>query len=79
VVVSRSRLTDAERGAITAALLEVVDEPGARAALDMALVERFVPVDAGMYDDIRGKLTRVRDHGLLPPSWDLGWQRIAAL
>jgi len=79
VVVSRSRMTDAERETITAALLEVADDPGARAVLDMALVERFVPVDAAIYDDIRGKLATVRDTGLLPPSWDLGWQRIAAL
>jgi len=78
VVVSRSRLTDAEREAITAALLEVADDPGARAALDRALVERFVPVNAGTYDDIRGMLARVRDHGLLPPAWDRDWQRVAA-
>jgi ABC-type phosphate/phosphonate transport system substrate-binding protein len=78
VVISRSRLTDAERRTIIAALLAVGDDPGARAPLNQALVERFVAVDAGGYDDIRTMLGRVRRTGLLPGSWDVDWRGIAA-
>jgi phosphonate transport system substrate-binding protein len=75
VVVSRSRLSAAEREAIAAALLRVGDEPDARQVLDAALVERFLPVSARRYDDIRGMYARVREAGLLGPSWDARWQR----
>jgi phosphonate transport system substrate-binding protein len=76
VVVSRSRLTDAEGRAITEALVAVGDDSTARGALDAALVERFVPVDAGSYDDIRGMVHRVRRAGLLDASWDARWRHI---
>jgi phosphonate transport system substrate-binding protein len=78
VVVSRSRVTDAERATITAALLAVAADPTALEVLDRAFVERFVAVDSGSYDDIRGKLARVRDARLLPAWWDVEWQAIAA-
>jgi len=77
VVVSRTRLTDAERDAITAALVAVADEPAARPVLDAALVERFVAVSPVSYDDIRHMYTTVRSAGLLDPSWDAQWQRLA--
>jgi phosphonate transport system substrate-binding protein len=77
VVVSRSRLTDAERHAITGALMGVADDPMARDYLDAALVERFVPVDAGSYDDIRRMFRRVRRAGLLDASWNARWKAIA--
>lgn len=77
VVVSRSRLTDAERRAITDALLGVADDQAARDALDRALVERFVAVNEASYDDIRGMLGRVRRAGLLEPGWDRRWKAIA--
>jgi phosphonate transport system substrate-binding protein len=77
VVVSRSRLTDAERGAITAALLAVSDDPAARPVLDAALVERFVPMNGRSYDDIRAMYGKVRGAGLLDPSWDTQWDAIA--
>jgi phosphonate transport system substrate-binding protein len=77
VVASRSRLSDAERRAISAALIELADDPAARGLLDRALVGRFVPVDSRQYDDVRGMLERVRDAGLLPPRWDVEWRRLA--
>ncbi len=77
VVASRSRLTDAEREALTAALLEVADDPAARNVLDQALVERFVAVDAESFDDIRRMFGRVRRAGLLDRSWDARWQAIS--
>jgi phosphonate transport system substrate-binding protein len=77
VVVSRSRLTDAERDAIRDALVAVADDPVARRVLDAALVERFVPVTDGSYDDIRMMLATVRNARLLSPSWDARWHFIA--
>jgi len=77
VVVSRSRLTDAERHAVTEALIGVADDPTARDLLDAALVERFVPVTARSYDDIRLMFRRVRRAGLLDASWNARWRAIA--
>ena len=77
VVVSCSRLADAERDAITQALLSIADDPAARSVLDAALVERFVPMTAGSYDDIRAMFARVRSAGLLHPAWDSRWQLVA--
>ncbi len=77
VVVSRSRLTDAERDALSAALIAAADEPAARPVLDAALVERFVPMNAGSYADIRAMYAKVRRAGLLNPSWDAAWQALA--
>jgi phosphonate transport system substrate-binding protein len=78
VVVSRSRLTEVERAAITQALLHVADEPMARPVLDAALVERFVPMAAGGYADIRAMYARVRQAGLLDAAWEARWLEIAA-
>jgi phosphonate transport system substrate-binding protein len=78
VVASRVRLTDAERHAISVALIGVAGDPAARALLDRALIDRFVPVDSRRYDDVRGMLGRVREGGLLPIEWDVEWRRIAS-
>ena len=77
VVVSRSRLTHAERDAITDGLVHVADDVTARPFLDAALVERFVQVDADSYEDIRKMYTTVRNADLLDPAWDARWQAIA--
>jgi phosphonate transport system substrate-binding protein len=77
VVASRARLTDAERDAVTAALLEVADDPAARPLLDAALVERFVPAAAGSYGDVRAMFARAQHAGLLDASWYSRWQAIA--
>ena len=77
VVASRTRLTDAERGAITEALVGVGADPMARRALDAALIERFARVDAAGYDDIRDMFRRVRRAGLLDAAWDARWRAIA--
>jgi hypothetical protein len=42
--------------------------------LDVALVSRFVPMNATAYDDIRAMYTRVRRNGLFDASWDVRWQ-----
>lgn len=76
VVVSRARLSAEERQAITHALTAVAGEPGAQAVLADALVQRFVPVSAANYDDIRAMYARVRRHGLLDSGWDARWQAI---
>ena len=41
------------RERILGVLVEIGRDPSCRARLDAGLVERFVPVDAGSYDDIR--------------------------
>lgn len=77
VVVSRSRLTDAERHTITEALVDMADDPMARDLLDAALVERFVPINASSYDDIRRMFRRVLRAGLLDASWNARWKAVA--
>ena len=77
VVVSRSRLTYAERGGITRALLDVADDANARPLLDAALVDRFIPVSDGSYADIRRMFDRVEAAGLLDAAWHAGWRALA--
>ena len=79
VVVSGSRLSDAERRVITSALIGIADDETARRVLDAALVERFVAVNAGSYADIRSMYRRVRRAGLLEGSWDARWQAVAGM
>lgn len=79
VVVSRSRLTDAERQAIREALIEVAADPTARGPLDGALVQRFVAIEGQAYDDIRRMFNRVRQAGLLDASWFARWEAIASV
>jgi phosphonate transport system substrate-binding protein len=76
VVVSRARLSADERQTVARALVGVADEPAARAVMADALVERFVPVSAASYDDIRAMYGRVRGAGLLDAEWDRRWQAI---
>jgi phosphonate transport system substrate-binding protein len=76
VVVSRSRLSDSERAAITEALVHAAEAPEARRLLDAALVDRFVPADDSAYGDIRRMYGRVRDRGLLGSAWDARWETI---
>jgi phosphonate transport system substrate-binding protein len=52
VAVSK-RVPEDVREAIREALVTMADDPAVRERLSHALVERFVPVDAGSYDDIR--------------------------
>jgi phosphonate transport system substrate-binding protein len=52
VAVSR-RVPKDVREAIRDALVTMAEDPEVRERLSVALVERFVPVDAGSYDDIR--------------------------
>jgi len=76
VVVSRARLTDAERAAIRGALLGLADVPEARPFLEHALVERFVPLEDGSYADIRAMFERVSGAGLLDHAWAARWRAI---
>jgi len=55
VAVSR-RVPDDLRAAIGDVLVTLADDPAVRAQLAAGLVERFVPVDAGSYGDIRTML-----------------------
>jgi phosphonate transport system substrate-binding protein len=52
VAVSR-RVPEDLRKAIRGVLVTIAEDPAVRERLSLALVERFVPVDAGSYDDIR--------------------------
>ncbi len=52
VAVSR-RVPEDLREAIREALVTMAEDPSVHERLGVALVERFVPVDAGSYDDIR--------------------------
>jgi len=76
VVVSRSRLTAAERAAVADALLEVSDDPEARGFLDQALVDGFVTAGDASYADIRAMLLRVRAAGLVDERWEGRWTTV---
>ena len=64
VAVSR-RLSDDLRAAIRQALITLADDESARRRLAEALVDRFVPVDAHAYDDIRTMVDFCDSVGLL--------------
>lgn len=55
-VVAAGRLPASLRAELRAALVAVIDEPGAREALAAGFVERLAPVTDADYDDIRGML-----------------------
>lgn len=55
-VVASTRLPADLRADIRRILLAMADDPRARAVLDFAFVERFVPARDADYDDIRGML-----------------------
>ncbi len=52
-VVASTRLPEALRGQIRAALLALADDPAARAPLEAGFVARFVPIADATYADIR--------------------------
>ncbi|MGH2429353.1 MAG: PhnD/SsuA/transferrin family substrate-binding protein [Candidatus Limnocylindria bacterium] len=78
VVASASRLTEGERRSIVAALVSVADDPRARAVLEAAFVERFVPMDGDGYHDIRRMLREVQEAGLLRREWHARWAALTA-
>ncbi|MGH2653118.1 MAG: PhnD/SsuA/transferrin family substrate-binding protein [Actinomycetota bacterium] len=53
------------REAIREVLVTMAEDPGVRERLGAALVERFVPVDAGSYDDIRMMVDACETAGFL--------------
>jgi len=64
VAVSR-RVPDDLRGAIREVLVALAEDTAVRERLSVALVERFVPVDAGSYDDIRKMVDACETAGFL--------------
>jgi phosphonate transport system substrate-binding protein len=64
VAVSR-RVPEDTREAIRDVLVTMADDPAVRERLGRALVERFVPVDARTYDDIRRMLDACEAAGFL--------------
>jgi phosphonate transport system substrate-binding protein len=64
VAVSR-RVPEDVREAIREVLVSMAEDPAVRERLSVALVERFVPVDAGSYDDIRMMVDACEAAGLL--------------
>ena len=75
VVASTQRLTDGERQAAAAALVDLEDDPLARPLLDAAGIDRFAPAVDAEYADIRRMFGRVERAGLLPSWW---WSRWSA-
>ena len=78
VVASTTRLTVAERTAVTETLLTIHEDPMARRVLGACGIRRFIAIEASAYDDIRRMLARVDDAGLLPDWWWPRWERITA-
>jgi phosphonate transport system substrate-binding protein len=64
VAVSR-RLSSELREAIRRALVTMTDDESVRLQLGLAMVDRFVTIDAGAYDDIRGMLDLCEAAGFL--------------
>jgi phosphonate transport system substrate-binding protein len=64
VAVSK-RVPEDLREAIRDVLVTMADDPGVRRRLAQGLVERFVPVDAGSYDDIRKMVDACEAAGFL--------------
>jgi phosphonate transport system substrate-binding protein len=62
-VVAASRLPDRLKDEVQQLLVELGDDPAARAALDHGLVERFAVVDDAAYDDIRAMLATIQAAG----------------
>jgi phosphonate transport system substrate-binding protein len=62
-VVAASRLPDRLKDQVQRLLVELGDDPTARAALDHGFVERFAVVDDAAYDDIRAMLSVIEAAG----------------
>ena len=73
VVVSSSRLSQAERRSIVTELVGLGEDPRARPLMDAAFVERFVAMDGSGYDDIRRMLGRVQRAGFIGRQWRAQW------
>jgi len=62
-VAAARRLPEALKADLRAALLAMGDDPAGRAALDFAMVDRFVAVDDADYDPIRSMVRRFEEAG----------------
>jgi phosphonate transport system substrate-binding protein len=62
-VVAASRLPGRLKDQVRELLVALDDDPTARPALDHGLIDRFTPVDAAAYDDIRAMLATIQDAG----------------
>jgi phosphonate transport system substrate-binding protein len=62
-VVAASRLPDRIKEQVGELLVGLGEDPTARPVLAGGLIERFVPVDDGAYDDIRAMLATIRAAG----------------
>jgi phosphonate transport system substrate-binding protein len=73
-VVAARRLPVPLRKALTQAILEAGDDPRARAGLDRGLVDGFVSIGDGAYDDIRAMKAAAQRAGLEGFGRERGWQ-----
>jgi phosphonate transport system substrate-binding protein len=64
-VVAANRLPYGLKADVRAVLLDMADDPAARATLARGFVERFVPVGDEDYDDVRGMLLAAEDAGFM--------------
>jgi ABC-type phosphate/phosphonate transport system substrate-binding protein len=64
-VVAASRLPDALKADIREVLLDMGDDPVARAGLAPGLIERLVTVTDEDYHDVRAMLTAAEDTGFM--------------
>jgi phosphonate transport system substrate-binding protein len=62
-VVAASRLPDRLKDQVRELLVDLGDDPSARAALDHGFIRRFAPVDDAAYDDIRGMQATIEAAG----------------
>jgi phosphonate transport system substrate-binding protein len=62
-VVAASRLPGRLKDQVRELLVGLEHDPTARPALDHGLIDRFTPVDAAAYDDIRAMLATIEDAG----------------
>jgi phosphonate transport system substrate-binding protein len=62
-VVAASRLPGRLKDQVRELLVALEHDPTARPALDHGLIDRFTPVDAAAYDDIRAMLATIEDAG----------------
>jgi phosphonate transport system substrate-binding protein len=62
-VVAARRLPGRLKDQVRELLVALDDDPTARPALDHGLIDRFTPVDAAAYDDIRAMLAIIEDAG----------------
>jgi phosphonate transport system substrate-binding protein len=62
-VVAAGRLPGRLKEQVRELLVALDDDPTARPALDHGLIDRFTPVDAAAYDDIRVMLATIEDAG----------------